>query len=125
MVRISGVSQFVTWNGFRPGELAPSALPIVPLISVWLQLVGLNVNPGRLIATYHVLDLQRDAVDDRRDRVRSAGGLVVIVSAAVCGSTSIFARTTTGLPSWRSNGPAFAGLTIERPNGAPWYGPVM
>jgi hypothetical protein len=41
---------------------------------------------------------------------------------AIVGSTSIFARTTT----WpRSNGPAFAGLTIDNPYGAPAYGPVI
>ena len=52
------------------------------------------------------------------------GVFVVIVRAAVSGFTSIFALTTTGRPSCRSNGPAFAGFTIDRPNGAPLYGPV-
>jgi len=42
--------------------------------------------------------------------------LVVTVSCAVRGSTSIFARTIT---SPRSNGPATAGLTMLNPNGAP------
>ena len=50
---------------------------------------------------------------------------VVTVNAAVSELTSIFARTTTGRPSCRSNGPAFAGLTIDKPNGAPSYGPVI
>ena len=49
---------------------------------------------------------------------------VVTVNAAVMGLTSIFARTTTGRPSSRSNGPAFAGFTIDSPNGAPSIGPV-
>ena len=49
---------------------------------------------------------------------------LVIVSAAVIGSTSIFAHDHNhtrddSLVSSRSNGPAFAGLTIDRPNGAP------
>ena len=44
---------------------------------------------------------------------------MLIVNAAVCGSTSIFARTTTGGLPAASNGPAFAGFTIDRPNGAP------
>ena len=48
-------------------------------------------------------------------------GSLVIVTSAVCGSTSIFERTTT-LP--RLNGPATAGVTTSRPNGAPSYGPV-
>ena len=52
---------------------------------------------------------------------------LVIVSAAVIGSTSIFARRriARGVACSRSNGPAFAGFTIDRPNGAPLYGPVM
>src|ERR1700733_2042103 len=59
-------------------------------------------------------------------------GSVLIVSAAVVGFTSIFALTIT-CP--RLNGPATAGLTIDRPYGAhsgvpgvqgplPLYGPV-
>jgi hypothetical protein len=46
----------------------------------------------------------------------------VIVNAAVSSFTSIFARTMT-FP--RLNGPATAGFTIDSPNGAPLYGPVM
>ncbi len=41
---------------------------------------------------------------------------LVIVNAAFSGSTSIFALTIT-FP--RSKGPAFAGLTIDSPYGAP------
>ena len=37
------LAQLVTWNGTLTGELVPSALEIVPVISVGLQLVGLNV----------------------------------------------------------------------------------
>src|ERR1700683_1484703 len=51
-------------------------------------------------------------------------GPAVTVIAAVSGLISIFARTTTGWPSCRGNGPAFAGVTIDRPNGAPSYGSV-
>ena len=48
-------------------------------------------------------------------------GSVVTVICAVCGSTSILARVTI-VP--RLNGPAITGVTIDRPNGAPSYGPV-
>jgi hypothetical protein len=46
----------------------------------------------------------------------------VIVRAAVAGFTSILALTIT-CP--RLYGPATAGFTIDKPNGAPSYGPVM
>src|SRR4030088_3328344 len=46
---------------------------------------------------------------------------VVTVIWAVWGSTSIFARVMI-VP--RLNGPAITGVTIDRPNGAPLYGPV-
>jgi hypothetical protein len=42
-------------------------------------------------------------------------------NSPVTWSISSFARITIGLPSCRSNGPTQAGLTIERPNGAPPY----
>ena len=47
-------------------------------------------------------------------------GSVVIVNCAVCGSTSIFART---ICVCSLNGPAMIGTTIDRPYGAPSYGP--
>ncbi len=48
------------------------------------------------------------------------------VSCAVCGFTFTVARTTSQShgPVPRSNGPAFSETSIERPNGAPSYGPV-
>ena len=104
--------------------MAPSALRQVPVIAVGLQLVGLNVNPGRLIVHVDVLDLQRDAVDDRagsrsgpagvgRDRQRRG----VRVDFDLRADDHAVARGCCA--SSRSNGPAFAGLTIDRPNGAP------
>ena len=44
------------------------------------------------------------------------GSALLIVTAAVFGSTLSDERVTT-LP--KSNGPATVGITIERPNGAP------
>ena len=68
-----------------------------------MQLVGLKV---KLAVDEDVdrLDLDGDAVDQVRDRVRPDGS-VVIVSAAVSGFTSIFALTTT-----QSQGGMFPGL---------------
>ncbi len=55
-------------------------------------------------------------------------GSEVTVNAAVSGLTLIAERTTTvPLPVVPASvyGPAFAGTTIDRPYGAPLYGPVM
>jgi hypothetical protein len=68
-----------------------------------------------------VLDLQRDPLDVLRILNEPSLSLM-IVRVVVIGSTSIFARTIT-FP--RLNGPAFAGFTIDNPNGAPLHGPVM
>ena len=111
------------------------ALRSLPVIFIGSQLVGLNVNPGRLIMTLTFLICT--GIPSIRCGIAypSSSLLVVTVSAAVLGLTSIFARTTTQshAGSWlgldvscsRSNGPAFTGLTIDRPNGAPWYFSVM
>ncbi len=68
----ASTAQFVTWNGTDSAAVAPSVLVRLPVIASGLQFVGLNVNPGRLIVDVHVLDLQRDPVDDRRDLVRAS-----------------------------------------------------
>jgi hypothetical protein len=47
-------AQFVAWNRLETAALAPSTAPIVPVIAIGLQFVGLNVNPGRLISTLTV-----------------------------------------------------------------------
>ena len=54
-------------------ELAPSALVIVPVMLIGLQLAGLNVKPGTVDADVDVPYLQRDAIDDRRERVGGLG----------------------------------------------------
>src|SRR5271166_1232351 len=107
--------QPVTANGLVTAELAPCAAVIVPLIDCESQLVGLNMNSGRLTSTSIVFSL------NGTPSMLCGSGSLVTVSCAVLGFTLIVERTTT-LP--RSNGPAFAGTTIERPNGAPLYGPV-
>ncbi len=79
------------------------------------QFVGLKMNPGRLIVTF--VFRSRRGIPSRI----CGSGSVVTVNAVVYGSTLIIARTTT-FP--RLNGPAWVGTTIDRPNGAPLYGPV-
>ena len=95
-----------------------------PVIAIGLQSVGLNVNPGRLIVTLTCLICS--GIPSRICGIAYGSELLlVIVSAAVLGLTSIFARTTRQSHAGclaavcsRSNGPAFAGFTIDRPNGA-------
>ena len=85
--------------------LAPSLLPRLPVIASLLQFVGLNVNSGRLIVTLTCLICS--GMPSRMCGIAyGPEGSVVIVSAAVNGSTSIFARTIT-LPRW--NGPRSRG----------------
>ncbi len=102
--------QPLTWKRLSTVATAPPAPPTIPRTAVAAHEVGLNMKPGRSIAS---------AIE----RIRSGTPLTTCgngsestVSAAVARSTSIAARTTT---SPRSNGPAFAGTTIERPYGAP------
>jgi len=80
-----------------------------------VQLVGFVMNPALLMSTAIERSLSGMpwSIDGRSSEV--------IVRWASFGSTAIAARTTT-VP--RLNGPATAGTTIERPNGAPLYGPV-
>ena len=47
----ASAAQSVTWKGTGSDTLAPSALERVPSSFNGLQLVGLNVKPGRLIVT--------------------------------------------------------------------------
>src|SRR5450759_5360463 len=96
------------------------------MLNGW-QLVGLNVNPGRLIVT--LTCWISSGMPFRTVGILYGPALsLVIVSAEVIGSTSIFALTSTqshGVPCSRSYGPAFAGLTIDRPKGAPPYGCLL
>ena len=75
-----------------------------------LQLVGLYSKLGRLTVTLICLSWAGTPLTN------VGKGSLVIVTAAVWGSTLMLERTTT-LP--RLNGPATAGVTIDRPNGAP------
>ncbi len=82
-------AQFVTCNGTDSAAVAPSVLDRLPVMLIGLQFVGLNVNPGRLIVTLTCL-----ICNGTPSRI---GGIaygpllsLVIVSAAVIGSTSIF-----------------------------------
>src|SRR6202035_1796625 len=111
----ASAAQLVTWNGTDSDDAAPSMLCRAAVIDIGSQLVGLNVNPWRVIVTLTCLICSGMPL--------ISGGIaygpelsLVIVSAAVSGSTWTVARTMT-LPRW--NGPASAGLTIESPNGAP------
>src|SRR5665213_1203897 len=79
------------------------------------QSVALNINPGRFTSTTTL----RSLIGTLSTTCGNAP--LETVNAAVCGSMAMLARTTT-FPKW--NGPAFAGTTIERPNGWPLYGPV-
>ena len=65
----------MTWNQLDRYELAPSTPVTVPPSLIGLQLVGLNVKPGTIDIHVEVLDLQRDAIEDVRERVRGISGL--------------------------------------------------
>ena len=88
----------------------PSVLVAVPAKDCGLQLVGLNMNPGRSITASIVL--RSVGIPSMID----GNGLVVIVNCAVCGSTAIRARTTCVCSV---NGPTTSGTTMLRPYGAP------
>ena len=105
----------MTCNGTDSAELTPSLLSSVPVTASGLQFVGLNVKPGRSMLT--LTCLISSGIPSRIVGILyGPESSVVIVSAAVVGLTSIFARTMT-FP--RLNGPATAGLTIDSPYGAP------
>ena len=90
-------------------------LVAVPENDCGLQFVGLNMNSGRSITA---------SIDRRSAGTPSmicGNGSVVTVNRAVRGSTSILALTTCVR---RVNGPTTSGTTIDRPYGAPLYGPV-
>ncbi len=99
-----------TWKCVEIGAVAPSVLLAVPLKDIGLQLVGLNMNPGRSITA---LIVRRS---DGTPATIDGSGSVVTVNWEVCGSTSILARVTI-VP--RLNGPTTSGTTIDRPYGAP------
>ncbi len=108
--------QLPTWKRLATFAIAPWIELICPPTLLAEQLVGLNVKPGRSTLT----STSRTCSGIPSSSVGS--GSETILSSAVLRSTKIAARTTT-VP--RFNGPATAGTTIESPNGAPLYGPVM
>ena len=63
-------SQFVTWKEEDSLALAACVLVSVPAIAILSQLVGLNVNPVAVDRDVHEPQLQRDAVQLRRQRIR-------------------------------------------------------
>ena len=68
--------------------------------------------PGRLIMHIDVLDLQREAFDDARDRVRPDPVGRDRERRGRRVDFDLRPDDSTGRPSCRSNGPAFAGLTM-------------
>src|SRR3977135_4373461 len=108
-------AQLAAWKGLETPALAPAVEVIVAPTPIALQFVGLNMNPDRLVVT---LTVRRSSGMPCRMVGTAYGpdGSVVTVICAVCGSMLIAARTMT-LP--RSNGPARAWVTIDRPKGAP------
>src|SRR6185312_15144261 len=87
-----------------------------PTTGIGLQLVGLNVKPGRL--TLMLIWW----ICDGKPLTNFGAGSLVTVAWAVFSSTVIF--DITGM--WpRLNSPTcVASVTSSRPNGAPWNGPV-
>ena len=67
------LAQSPTWNGTEVRAVAPSTPVIVPVTLIGSQLVGSNVKPGTVDVYVDVPYLQRDAVDDGRERVRGVG----------------------------------------------------
>ena len=106
-------SQLPTWKGLDTGLLVPSQPPTVPVMVIGAQDVGLIVKFGRLTVTFTCF-ISRGIPSMILGMVP-----VVTVTWAVVGLIWIFALVMTGAPCWRTNGPAFAGVTIDRPNGAP------
>ena len=103
-------SQPPTWNGEDTGTAAPSSPETVPVMLIGSQLVPLNWKPGRSTVTSTRLSCSGIP------RICVGNGSETIVTDASLGSMNSFERT---VMNPRSNGPAFAGVTISRPNGAP------
>src|ERR1700674_576994 len=103
------------WKRLARVLLVPCVLVTLPVICMGVQLVGLNVNPGRSNVT-----------STRRTRSGMPSRIVgngsdTAVTCAVRGSILRDCRTLT-IP--RLNGPATAGTCTTNPYGPPLYGPV-
>src|SRR5437660_607411 len=123
------LAQLAVWKGVDPAAIAPCAPVKVSVIASGLQLVGLNWKAGRSTVTLICLSCVGLPCTN------VGKGSLVIVTAAVLGSTLIVERTVTlprlnvGKPApwapWQlGQEPATAGVTTVIPNGAPSYGPV-
>jgi hypothetical protein len=78
------------WGGLEVRALAPSTPVTVPVTAIGLQLVGLNVKPGTIDTYVDVLDLQRDPIEDRRERVRGISRLrSVRIDIDTCSKDSV------------------------------------
>src|ERR1035438_6221502 len=82
-------AQLATWNGEDTDSLALPTLLSDPVMAIWLQLVGLNSNPGRSTATLICLSCTGTPLTN------VGNGSLTIVTAAVVGSTSMRERTST------------------------------
>ena len=107
--------QPTTPNGADTATSEPSMELTVPLIACPAQSVGFTKKPARSRARF--MSLMRNGIP----RTMVGKGSVVIVRFEGERLKAIEPRMI-AVP--RSNGPANSGITIDRPNGAPLYGPV-
>src|SRR5271169_2777730 len=73
------IPQSVDWNGYETLLAVPVALAIVPVTDIALQLVGLNMNPSRLMSMSTFL------MSSGTPFSSSGSGSLITVSAEVCG----------------------------------------
>ena len=73
-------AQPATWKRLETAALAPSLPVTVPVTAIGLQLVGLNVKPGRSIVALIV------RISVGTPSMICGNGSVVTVTCAVCGS---------------------------------------
>ena len=106
--------QLATLNGLDRVCVALKVDVNVVLVASAPQLVGLKRKFGRLTAT--LMLRSRNGTP-----LKIVGSVLAAMTRPLCGSTPIATRVTI-VP--RSNGPAAAWIGIDRPYGAPPYGPV-
>ncbi len=118
-------AQLVTWNGVEIVLVPPSFNCTVPVSAIFEQFVGLNWKFPRVVVALTCWISK--GIPSMLVGIESGvpGGLEVIVIAEVSGFSSILPLTSTqSHGGWlfvvfaRSNGPAFAGTSNVRPNGA-------
>ena len=94
----ASASQLVTWKEEDTFALAPWVLVNVPVSCNGLQLVGLNMNPGRSIVTLTTFNASG------MPSSTLGNGSLVIVNAAVVGSTLIVHARQPGPSRWSPRG---------------------